>query len=138
MVLLKRLSWVLLLPLLVLGCSENVPYTNVDNDELQALIEQGVPLYDVRRADEWRSTGVISGSRRLTFVDGGGQMMPDFLAKFTQRIGKDDAVVLICRTGNRTSALARHLVEKLGYSKVYNVRNGITRWISEDRPVVRR
>ena len=137
MVLLKRLSWILLLPLLVLGCAEDIPYTNVDNDELQALIEQGVPLYDVRRADEWRSTGVISGSRRLTFVDGSGQMLPDFLAKFTQRIGKDDAVLLICRTGNRSDVLARHLIEKLGYIKVYNVRHGISRWVSDKRAVSR-
>ena len=130
----------LLLSLLLLvlsGCGEELPYTNVDNEELTTLIAQGIPLYDIRRTDEWRSTGVIKGSKRLTFIDNRGQVSQQFLPKFTQRISKDDPVILICRTGNRTDALARHLIEKMGYTKVYNVRYGITGWISEKLPVSR-
>ncbi len=134
----KRLFLLPLFALLLGACSEELPYTNVDNDGLLQLMQQGVPLYDIRRAEEWRQTGIIEGSRRLTFIDGQGRVMPGFLEKFTRAIGKNDPVLLICRTGNRTSALARHLVEKMGYTKVYNVRNGITRWISENRPLVRR
>jgi rhodanese-related sulfurtransferase len=136
----KIFKHLLLLPLIVLmlaGCAEPPPYTNVDNDELQSLLSQGVPLYDIRRSDEWRSTGVIKGSRRLTFFDAKGNVSPDFLPQFTQRIGKNDPVIVICRTGNRTDALARYLIEKLGYTKVYNVRHGITKWISEEHPVSR-
>ena len=44
-------------------------------------------------------------------------------------------MILICRTGNRTSTLARHLAEQMDYTQVYNVRNGITRWINHGRPV---
>ena len=44
---------------------------------------------------------------------------------------------LICRTGNRTRTLARYLVEQMGYTQVFNVRDGITRWISDDKPVKR-
>ena len=120
----------------ITACNDT-PYTNLDNDELQGLIAQGVPLYDIRRPDEWRSTGVIKDSKRLTFIDGRGQLSPTFLSSFTGKVGKDEPVILICRTGNRTDALARHLVTELGYSKVYNVRNGITRWISDKRPVSR-
>jgi rhodanese-related sulfurtransferase len=39
-------------------------------------------------------------------------------------------VVLICRTGNRTDALARMLIEQAGYQQVYNVTHGITSWIA--------
>ncbi|PWB58553.1 MAG: hypothetical protein C3F18_02235 [Nitrosomonadales bacterium] len=46
-------------------------------------------------------------------------------------------IILICRTGNRTGALARHLVEKLGYTQVYSVQNGITRWVSDGNPAAR-
>lgn len=113
------------------------PYENADNQQLQALLGQGVPMYDVRRADEWRQTGVVAGSRRLTFVDKNGRLNPDFLPQFTQAVDKNDPVILICRTGSRTDFLARYLVEKLGYTKVYNVREGITGWIREGRPVVR-
>lgn len=129
----------LLAVLLVLaGCSADTGYTNVDNDELQQLLSQGIPLYDIRRAEEWRETGVIRGSRRLTFFDASGQVNPKFLPEFTQRIAKNDPVILICRTGNRTSAVARHLVEKMGYTRVYNVARGITGWLAENREVARR
>jgi rhodanese-related sulfurtransferase len=113
------------------------PYKNADNQQLQALLAQGVPMYDVRRADEWRQTGVIAGSRRLTFVDGGGKLNPEFMPQFTQAVGKNDPVILICRTGNRTDVLARYLVEKFGYTQVYNVREGIMGWMREGRPVQR-
>jgi rhodanese-related sulfurtransferase len=52
-------------------------------------------------------------------------------------VSKDQPVVLICRTGNRTDVLGRHLVERMGYSRVYNVRDGIVGWLSEGRPVTR-
>jgi rhodanese-related sulfurtransferase len=118
------------------GCSEP-PYSNVDNTQLKALMTQGVPVYDVRRPEEWRQTGVVEGSRKLTFVDASGRMNPEFLARFTAEVAKDAPVALICRTGSRTDALARELMEKHGYTRVYNVRDGITRWIGEDNPVVK-
>jgi rhodanese-related sulfurtransferase len=118
------------------GCAEP-PYNNLDNAQLKTLIEQGVPVYDIRRTEEWRQTGVIEGSQLLTFVDGGGRVLPDFLARFTGAVDKHDPVILICRTGNRTSTLASHLVEQMGYTQVYNVRNGITQWISDGHAVTR-
>ncbi|VAW48797.1 Rhodanese-like domain protein [hydrothermal vent metagenome] len=118
------------------GCLKP-PYTNLNNDELQALLEQGIPIYDIRRPEEWRKTGVVEGSRLLTFVDKGGKLKPNFLPQFTQEIDKNQPVILICRTGNRTDTLARHLMEKLGYTNVYNVRYGITDWIREKRPTLK-
>lgn len=133
----KLRNFAFLLFLLPISAYAGAPYTNIDNLELKSLQAQGVPVYDVRRADEWAQTGVVEGSRRLTFVDDKGRVMPDFVEKFTKSVGKNDPVILICRTGNRTDALSRALVEQLGYTKVYNVKNGITRWISEGQPVVR-
>ncbi len=123
--------------LLALSSCAEPPYNNLDNAQLKTLIEQGVPIFDIRRTDEWRQTGVIEGSQLITFVDGGGRVMPDFLERFTSVAGKDDPVILICRTGNRTSSLARHLVEQLDYTQVYNVRHGITRWIRDGNAVQR-
>ena len=117
---------------LLSACTE-LPYSNLNNDQLKTMLEQNVPIYDIRRAEEWRQTGVIENSHLLTFVDAGGRMKENFIASFTAAVGKDDPVILICRTGNRTSALARLLTKKLGYTKVYNVHNGITQWISDKR-----
>jgi rhodanese-related sulfurtransferase len=125
-----------LVVLLLAACAEP-PYTNVDNDGLQKLLAEGVPLYDVRRPEEWSETGVVAGSQRLTFVDGMGRLSPGFLERLTSEVAKDEPLVLICRTGNRTDVLARHLVEQLGYSRVYNVRDGIVGWLGDGRPVNR-
>lgn len=127
----------ILLCVFVLGGCAKLPYVNLDNAGLQSLAAQGVPIYDIRRPEEWRETGVIAGSRLLTFVDANGRVNPEFLSRFAAEIGKDDPVILICRTGNRTDVLARHLVEKMGYTRVYNVHHGITRWISDKYPVIK-
>ncbi len=118
------------------GCAEP-PYANVDSGQLKALLAEGVPLYDIRRPEEWRETGVVEGSRKLTYAETSGQPNSEFLSRFTTEVDKNAPVVLICRSGNRTDALARHLMEKLGYTRVYNVRHGITRWLSEGNSVTR-
>lgn len=122
--------------LLLAGCFEP-PYTNVDNVGLERLIESGVPVVDVRRPEEWRETGTVEGSERLTFVDASGRVQPDFLNRLSDLADKDQPIALICRTGNRTDVLARHLVERMGYTRVYNVRDGISGWIGAGRPVDR-
>ena len=129
-----RLFGLFLLATVLSGCAEP-PYNNLDNQQLKAKLKQGTPLYDIRRVDEWRQTGVVENSQLLTFVDASGRLKPDFFTKFTAAVGQHDPVILICRTGNRTDSLARHLVEQMGYTQVYNVRHGISRWIREKRPV---
>ena len=129
-----KVSSIVLLLISVSACAEP-PYNNLDNQQLKTLLDQGTPIFDVRRPDEWRQTGIIDNSQLLTFVNGRGQLNPEFLPRFTATVGKDDPVILICRTGNRTSQLARYLVEEMGYTRVYNVRNGITQWIREKGPV---
>ncbi|VAW46003.1 hypothetical protein MNBD_GAMMA04-790 [hydrothermal vent metagenome] len=131
-----KLLGLFVLTLSLSSCFEP-PYTNLNNEQFLQMMNQGVPVYDVRRPEEWRKTGIVEGSELLTFVDKSGRLKPDFLPKFTAQIDKNQPVILICRTGNRTDTLARYLVEKLGYTQVYNVRDGITRWISEKQPVVR-
>jgi hypothetical protein len=67
-----RLLGVVLLAAALGGFAEP-PYSNADNEQLKALLAQGVQIYDIRRPEEWRSTGVVEGSRKLTFVDAGGR-----------------------------------------------------------------
>ncbi len=129
-----RLPGLYLLLLILTGCTEP-PYTNLNNAQLKTMIEQGVPVYDVRRVDEWSQTGVIKGSKLLTIIDKEARVNPDFMPNFSSAVNKNSPVILICRTGNRTRKLATHLIEKLGYTRIYNVRDGITQWIKDGHPV---
>jgi hypothetical protein len=69
------------------ACGE-LPYTNLSNAELKVLLETDTPIYDVRRPEEWRQTGVVEGSKLLTFVDAGGRLKPNFLERFTAETGQ--------------------------------------------------
>ena len=112
-------------------------YTNVGNGALKDLLARGVPIVDLRRQDEWTKTGVVEGSMLITAFDGRGKFQPAFLDALAKLAGPQDEVILICRTGSRTMAMSRHLSNKMGYAKVYNVQKGITKWIADGNPVVK-
>ena len=95
----------------------------------------GTRIIDIRRQDEWDQTGVIEGSQKLTAFDSLGNFVRTFPAGLGKIAGKNEAVILICRTGNRSSAIANMLVEQTGYSKVYNVAGGIVKWIKDGNSV---
>ena len=110
-------------------------YTNIDNASLKKLLAEGTKIVDLRRQDEWDETGVIEGSQKLSAFDRKGKFNRNFPRGLVKIAGKDDAVILICRTGNRSSVIANILVEQAGYSKVYNVSDGIVKWIKDGNSV---
>ena len=70
-----------LLVLIPLSACGETPYTNIDNQQLRTLQAQGIPVYDIRRADEWKQTGIVEGSHKLTFVDDNGRINPEFVSR---------------------------------------------------------
>ena len=111
--------------------------TNVDNEKLKELIDNNVLVVDIRREEEWRDTGIIKGSKTITFFNRNGSVNKDFLSKFTAVAKKDQPVVLICRTGVRTSHATKAIAQQLGYKNVINVTDGIMGWIGEKKPVTK-
>jgi len=109
---------------------------DIDNGELARLAASGVPVIDIRTAPEWEETGIVAGSRLLTFFDERGKADPGAWLDRARAIAKPgDPVIVICRSGNRTKAVSQFLSQQAGYAKVYNVRDGIKAWIKEGRPV---
>ena len=112
---------------------------DVDGAGLERLRADGVPVIDVRRADEWRETGVIEGSHLLTFFDRqGGYDLERWLPALARIAESGQPVAFICRSGKRSARVARMLDERFGYGRVYTAREGILGWIGEGRPVVER
>ena len=99
------------------------------------MTASGVPLIDVRTAPEWEQTGIVPGSHLLTFFDTRGKADPATWLQKAKTIAKPgDPLIVICRSGHRSSAVSKFLSEQAGYAKVYNVRNGIRGWTMEGRP----
>ncbi|MFO8005293.1 FKBP-type peptidyl-prolyl cis-trans isomerase [Thioalkalivibrio sp.] len=113
------------------------PFSELDNRGLAEMMAKGVKVVDIRRPEEWHQTGVVAGSHLITAFDQYGRVVPGFPAAFQALVARDEPVVLICRTGSRTATLAQALAEQLDYQKVYNVTDGITRWIAEGQMVSR-
>jgi rhodanese-related sulfurtransferase len=108
---------------------------NIDNAELARLTASGVPVIDIRTEGEWKTTGVIAGSKQLTFFDEQGNAVPGWLEKAKAVAKPDQPVILICRSGNRTKAASQFLSQQAGYKTVYNVSKGINGWVGEGKPL---
>ena len=110
---------------------------NIDNAELARLSASGVPLIDIRTEGEWKSTGVIAGSKLLTYVDEKGLSNPSQWLEKLKAIAKPgQTVILICRSGKRSSVAAQFLAEQAGYKTVYNVGKGLNAWVDQGRTTV--
>lgn len=103
---------------------------DIDNKTLHELLKQGVPVIDVRRAEEWSQTGIVEGSHLMTFFDKHGRYdAARWLAELKATVDTEKPLILICHSGGRTSMISKWLVKELG--TVYNVDRGIVHWIVE-------
>jgi len=112
-------------------------FKNVTNDQLKDLLAKNVVIVDIRTEPEWHETGIIDGSKTIVSFQKDGRMNPDFMSDLEKIAGKNDPVILICRTGSRTAVLSNALATSEGYTNIYNVTKGITDWIKEGNPVVK-
>ena len=128
----------LLLACLITFCGfARAEVIDIDNARLDQLSKSGVPVIDIRLQSEWEETGVVSGSKLLTFFDEKGRVdAPAWLEKIKPIAQPNKPVIVICRSGNRTRAVSQFLSQQAGYATVYNVRQGIKGWMAAGGPVV--
>lgn len=129
----RRLIFACLLAVSALARAEVI---DIDNAQLEKLSKSGVPVIDIRLQSEWEETGIVSGSKLLTFFDEKGRYdAPAWLEKLKPIAKPNEAVIVICRSGNRTKPVSQFLSQQAGYATVYNVKNGIKGWIGAGMPV---
>ena len=97
----------------------------------KAMLETSeMVIVDIRLEDEWKQTGIVPGSKCITFFDERGSYDAEkFLADMDSLGGKDQLIGLICRTGNRTSQVANFMHQE-GYN-VKNLAGGVMKLRSE-------
>ncbi len=106
--------------------------------EVEKLINDDVVMIDVRREDEFKHTGIIKNSHKMTFFDMFGNCdVPTWLSKFEKLVeSKDKLVVLICAHANRTRTIADFLIQNHGYTNIAHLEGGIANWLDEGRETV--
>jgi rhodanese-related sulfurtransferase len=85
----------------------------------QTAEEKQVVILDVRSAPEFRE-GHLAGAMNLNVMD-------TSFAERIQRLDKDKAYYVYCRSGGR-SAQACSILAGNGFSRVYNLAGGVTGW----------
>ena len=86
----------------------------IDYTQAKKLVEQGATLLDVRTPEEYQESAV--GGTNLPL----DQLLDDFQSVLTE--DKNQAIVLFCRSGNR-SQKAASLLRGLGYTELYDLQS---------------
>jgi len=110
---------------------------NINNQEIVSLMKNGVPIIDIRRADEWRDTGVINQSNLLTFFDKkGNHNAEEWLLKLKKVAKEGDPVIIICRSGKRSGIVSKFLDEQANFTNVYNASGGMISWVNSKNKTI--
>jgi rhodanese-related sulfurtransferase len=125
------------LALSILSLSISAEPVGVDPDRLEKMIEQeGALVIDIRTPQEWKATGTIPSSRKMMFFDESGEAHEqEWLAELNRARKPDQPVILVCRSGGRSSKVGDFLDQSLGMKNVYHLENGITEWIEQGKAV---
>jgi adenylyltransferase/sulfurtransferase len=67
----------------------------------------------------------------------GGELIPmgDVMDN-VDKISKEKKVIIYCRSGNRSGAVAQALETHHGFTNVYNLKGGILQWSDEIDPTI--
>lgn len=113
---------------------------SISTEKLEIAIQNGVPVIDIRREDEFKQLGIIKGSHKLTFFDENGNYnVVQWLNKFTKIVkDKNQPFVLVCARANRTKVVGQMLSEQLQYKNVQDLEGGITNgWVFKGKPTIK-
>lgn len=128
---------ILLIALLNMGLFAE--FKTIDATELKKLQKEGVLLIDIRTKSEWEDSGIIEGSRKMTFFSEQGQpLFADWFFELGQTIkDKSEPFIIYCAHASRTYELGKFLSEE-GFENVYELKGGIENgWIKAGEKVVK-
>lgn len=91
--------------------------------EASAKRDAGAFILDVRQPDEWNAVHIP-----------GATLIPlDQLAARVNEVPRDQEVVVVCRSGNR-SQQGREILKNAGFQQVTSMSGGLNQWSAAGRP----
>ena len=99
--------------------------SEISVQEAVAKRDSGAFILDVREPDEWNESHVPDS----TLIPLGE------LASHVDELPKDQEIVVVCRSGNR-SAKGRDLLLSAGFTRVTSMAGGLTQWKAAGYPTV--
>ena len=109
----------------------------VNNEKIKKLLENSVPLIDIRTESEWNETGVINSSHLLTFFEKDGNYdFKKWMIKVGQIADENGPVIIICRSGRRSRIVSNMIIKENSEYLIYHATNGIKSWIESSNRTV--
>ncbi|VVB91411.1 Thiosulfate sulfurtransferase GlpE [uncultured archaeon] len=106
---------------------EKAQYTDTSVQQAKEMIDKGeVFILDVRTQEEYNA-GHIRNSTLIPVQD---------LSKRLTEVPRDRKILVYCRTGGRSTAASEILVNN-GFTRIYNMKGGITEWTKAGYEVVK-
>ena len=101
---------------------------SISPNELKKWLDSDkeVQIIDVR--EPWE--------REIGLIDGSDHIIMNLIPENIEKINRDSDVVVHCRSGARSAAVAQYLVYQQGFSNIYNLEGGITAWAERVNPNV--
>jgi len=90
--------------------------------------QDDINIIDIRLKKEWKKTGVIKNSNKITAFDEKGNFLESFLKKFNKFADLDIKIIFVSSEGDISSILANGFVEQLGYRNIFSLEGGIKEW----------
>jgi len=114
-------------------------FKTITNKNLELAIKEGIAVIDIRRLDEWKDTGLVPSSHKLTFFDENGKYdLTKWMIDFEKIVkNKNQKFILVCRSARRTGIVGNFLSEKAGYQNVYHLEGGIVSWMKDKKKTVK-
>ena len=105
----------------------------VNNEKIKMLLENDVPLIDIRTEGEWYETGVINSSHLLTFFDkDGSNDFRKWMIELGEKSNENGPVIIICRSGRRSRIVSNMIIKENSEYLIYHSTNGIKSWIESN------
>jgi len=103
----------------------NFVFAEITNTPISpSVLSSGIKIIDIRTKPEWKQTGIIKGSKTITFFDEkGGYDVPKFLKALNSYVKSGEEFALVCRTGHRSRIVSKFLGDN-GY-KVVDLLGGV-------------
>jgi rhodanese-related sulfurtransferase len=106
---------------------EKAQYIDTSVQQAKEMIDKGdVFILDVRTQEEY-NTGHIRNSTLIPVQD---------LSKRLNEVPRDRDILVYCRTGGRSTA-ASEILANNGFTRIYNMKGGITEWTKAGYEVVK-
>lgn len=132
-----------LVPIAILFFSLPAVADELDAETAYSLsVNHELIIVDIRRGSEWRKTGMPATSHGISLQNFLKKVRKDFTKDISNLVDGDlqRPIALICATGGR-SAYASGLLKEVGFSRVYNIGEGmlgngaLPGWIARNLPI---